>query len=377
MVSIKEELLKLKTNSQFREIPGVSYKTDGKIIVDGIEYTNFASNDYLGISTKRKLINEFLNTNRDKFFSSASARLLSGSSLEFKELENLLSKLFDKESALIFNTGYQCNLGVISALVKRGDVVISDKLNHASIMDGMRLADSEFIRYKHFDYNQLENILQTRRKNYNKALIVTESVFSMDGDIANINKLIELKNKYNCLLMVDEAHAFCACGESLTGISGNKDVDIITATFGKALGSFGAFCTASGNIIDYLINKSRPFIFSTSIPPINIAWTNWLLTQRKNYICLRKKILEELVNNAHRIMQERGLITPSKSQIIPIITGTNKRTLEISEKLKSQGYYIPAIRPPTVPEGTSRLRISLTADSLIEDFEKILDLAAV
>lgn len=375
MSSISEDLALLRRNGQFRKIPDIDFKTDGKVVINGIEYINLASNDYLGISTKTDLIDEFLSEYKHELFSSASARLLSGTSREFKELESTAAKIFNKEAALIFNTGYQCNLGVISALIKKGDVVISDKLNHASIIDGMRLAEGDFIRYRHFDYKQLETILKEKRSNYNKAVIVTESVFSMDGDIADLDKLIELKNKYNCLLMVDEAHAFCACGKTLAGISSNKDVDIITATFGKAVGSFGAFCAASGDIIDYLINKARSFIFSTAIPPINIAWSNWILTEKRTYLEERKKHLERIVQECHYLMNNKGINTVSASQIIPIITGSNEKTLEISERLMALGYYIPAIRPPTVPEGTSRLRISLTADSRVSDFEKILNIA--
>lgn len=375
MSSISEDLALLRRNGQFRKIPDIDFKTDGKVVINGIEYINFASNDYLGISTKTDLIDEFLNEYKHELFSSASARLLSGTSREFKELESTAAEIFNKEAALIFNTGYQCNLGVISALIKKGDVVISDKLNHASIIDGMRLAEGDFIRYRHFDYKQLETILKEKRSNYNKAVIVTESVFSMDGDIADLDKLIELKNKYNCLLMVDEAHAFCACGKTLAGISSNKDVDIITATFGKAVGSFGAFCAASGDIIDYLINKARSFIFSTAIPPINIAWSNWILTEKRTYLEERKKLLERIVQECHYLMNNKGINTVSASQIIPIITGSNEKTLEVSERLMALGYYIPAIRPPTVPEGTSRLRISLTADSRVSDFEKILNIA--
>ena len=375
MSSISEDLALLRRNGQFRKIPDIDFKTDGKVVINGIEYINFASNDYLGISSKTDLIDEFLNEDKHELFSSASARVLSGTSREFKELESTAAKIFNKEAALIFNTGYQCNLGVISALIKKGDVVISDKLNHASIIDGMRLAEGDFIRYRHFDYKQLETILKEKRSNYNKAVIVTESVFSMDGDIADLDKLIELKNKYNCLLMVDEAHAFCACGKTLAGISSNKDVDIITATFGKAVGSFGAFCAASGDIIDYLINKARSFIFSTAIPPINIAWSNWILTEKRTYLEERKKLLERIVQECHYLMNNKGINTVSASQIIPIITGSNEKTLEVSERLMALGYYIPAIRPPTVPEGTSRLRISLTADSRVSDFERILNIA--
>lgn len=353
-------------------IPDIESKSDGKIVVSGKEYINLASNDYLGISTKTDLRNEFL-SNFDMPLSSASARLLTGSSPEYKMLETTVAKIFNKEAALIFNTGYQANLGVISALCGRGDVVFSDKLNHASIIDGMKLSDGEFFRYKHLDYENLEALLKSKRGKYNTAIIVSEAVFSMDGDIADISKLIELKTKYNCLLMVDEAHAFCACGKGLSGITEGNGVDIITATFGKSLGSFGAFCASNKEIISYLINKARSFIFSTSIPPLNIAWTNWLLNEKREYIINQKQKLESLTGDIHKLLKCIGIITPSKSHIIPVMIGENGKTLEISEKLRSMGYYIPAIRPPTVPEGTSRLRISLTADCNFEEIKKLFE----
>lgn len=367
MQRIREELLTLKEHGNLRNIPSIKTKSDGKIILDDKEFINYASNDYLDISTKSELRNEFL-TISTGFMSSASARLLSGTSSEFTELEKTVAALFNKDSALIFNTGYQCNLGVISSLCTKGDIVFSDKLNHASIIDGMKLAEGDFIRYKHLDYDNLEALLQSKRANYKRAIIVSESVFSMDGDVADIDKLVELKNKYNCLLMIDEAHAFLASGGGLAGISENKDVDIITATFGKSLGSFGAFCTANGEIISYLTNKARSFIFSTSIPPIIVEWSNWLLSEKLEFLKQQKAKLEKITSEAHSLIQN----TPSKSQIIPIIIGSNDDTLKISEKLKSAGYYIPAIRPPTVPNGTSRLRISLTAGSQIDDIKQIL-----
>ena len=366
MQKIKEELKALENRGNLRKIPAIETKTNGKVVIEGIEYVNFASNDYLDISTDTSLRNEFLENNKS-LLSSASARLLTGSSIEYTNLEKTITGLFNREACLIFNTGYQCNLGVISALCSKGDIVFSDKLNHASIIDGMRLSEGDFVRYRHLDYEHLEKLLQSKRENYNRAIIVSESVFSMDGDVANIDKLIELKNKYNCLLMIDEAHAFCACGNTLAGLSYNKDVDIITATFGKALGSFGAFCVANNDIINYLINRARSFIFSTSIPPINIACSNCLLTEKIDYI---KKQQEKLINLA---MEARNLIkTDSESHIIPIMIGSNENTLKIAERLRAEGYYIPAIRPPTVPEGASRLRISLTANSKLDDLKNVI-----
>lgn len=367
---IKTELELLNSKGQLRSIPDIQSKSDGKIIIGRKEYINFASNDYLGISTKDALRMEFLSQN-NSLLSSASARLLTGSSPEYNALEKTVAKLFNKDTALIFNTGYQCNLGVVSALVSKGDVIFSDKLNHASIIDGMQLAQGDFYRYKHCDYDNLEKLLETKRSQYKKAIIVSESVFSMDGDISDIKKLVELKNKYDCLLMIDEAHSFCCIDPIYEG------VDIVTATFGKAVGSFGAFCAANQDIISYLINKARSFIFSTSIPPINIAWSNWLLTEKYDYLMAQRGKLNTLTSDVHKILSERGIETPSKSHIIPIVIGSNEDTLKVSEKLRSEGYYIPAIRPPTVPEGTSRLRISLTADCKPEDFERVLDIAVI
>ena len=367
MQRIKDELRKLEEEGQLRLIPQINNKSDKTLNINGKSFVNLASNDYLNISTNLALKEEFLKQN-NSLMSSASARLLTGTSTEYNELECTLSKLFNKEACLIFNTGYQCNLGVISALCEKGDVIFSDKLNHASIIDGMRLSEGDFIRYKHNDYEHLEQLLKTKRGKYNRAIIVSESVFSMDGDIADIDKLIELKNKYNCLLMIDEAHAFCAVGENLAGLSYEKDVDIITATFGKAMGSFGAFCIAKQEIISYLINKSRSFIFSTSIPPINIGWTNWLLTKKIEFLKAQKDKLNKLYLEVHKLIDN----TPSETHIIPIIIGSNEDTLNLAEKLKAEGYYIPAIRPPTVPIGSSRLRISLTADTEVKDIENVL-----
>lgn len=367
MQRINNELKKLEANNQLRKIPEISTKKGNNILIDNKEYINLSSNDYLSISTNLELRNEFLAQN-NSLLSSASARLLTGTSNEYKELEQNLAKLFNKEKCLIFNTGYQCNLGVVSTLCQKGDIIFCDKLNHASILDGIRLSDGDYVRYNHLDYEHLEKLLQNKRNDYNRAIIISESIFSMDGDIADINKLVELKNKYNCLLMIDEAHAFCAYGETLAGLSYNKDIDIITATFGKALGSFGAFCVADKNIINYLINKARSFIFSTSIPPINIAWTNWLLTEKVEILKQEKEKLNILSKNFNNLFKN----STSKTHIIPIIIGSNEATVRISEKLKAEGFYIPAIRPPTVPEGKSRLRISLTSNTKLEDLKRLV-----
>ena len=370
-----EEIKKLVEKDNFRQVHNIEYKTGKYLSIDGRNLLNFSSNDYLNISTDRDLLNEFIEKykNHEEFIlSSTSSRLLTGTSTVYKKLEDNLAKIFNKEACLIFNTGYQCNLGVVSSLVNRDDVIFSDKLNHASIIDGMRLSSTQFFRYKHFDYNNLEELLIKHRNEYKKAIIISESVFSMDGDIADIKKLIELKKKYNCLLMIDEAHAFGIYGENLAGIADRdnllNDVDIITATLGKSFASMGAFCVSNRTIIDYLINKANSFIFSTAIPPVNIMWSNFLIEEKFNTVRQKAEKLNTLIKEAHNYIKDNG-----ETQIVPVIIGENNKTVKIAEQLRAKGFYVLPVRPPTVPVNTSRLRLSLTADITFDEFKTVID----
>lgn len=376
MCEFENELKTLKESKTYRKIPDIQEKQEQYVYINNNKLLNLSSNDYLNLSTREDLAKEFLQANMNTpqlQFSSASARLLSGTSLVYKELEQTLAKLFKKDGALIFNTGYQCNLGVISTIAKKGDLILSDKLNHASIIDGMKLSEADFKRYKHLDYKHLEELLQKHRKSYNKVLIISESVFSMDGDTANLYKLTELKKKYNCLLMIDEAHAFCAIDDNCAGMSELFDVDIVTATFGKSLGSFGAFVVSNKTIINYLINKARSFIFSTAIPPINIAWTNWLLTKKMEVIKSQKQKLFKTIVATHKYLASNDIQTVSESQIVPIILGDDKKAVKTAEQLQNLGFFVLPIRPPTVPKNTSRLRLSITADLEFEDIKRLID----
>ncbi len=376
MQNIENELKLLKENNMFRHISPIEQKEGEYAVINGKKLINFSSNDYLGLSTNKALVEEFCTKflNSPEFcFSSASARLLSGTSQIYNKLETTVANLFHKDSALIFNTGYQCNLGVVSTLAGKGDVVFCDKLNHASIIDGMRLSEGTFYRYKHLDYENLEELLKKHRDKYNRAIIISESVFSMDGDVADIDKLIELKKKYNSLLMIDEAHAFGAIDDNCAGMSNYRDVDLITATFGKALSSFGAFVVANKSIIEYLTNKARSFIFSTSIPPANIMWTNWLLTEKKDVVEQQREKLSKLVIQIHKYLAEIGLDTISETQIIPIVMKSPDKAEKIAQQLWEYGYFVLPIRPPSVPIGTSRLRLSLTANMKFEQVKRLFD----
>ena len=358
------ELDELKNNHRYRTIKNIKNKFSKYIIVDDKKMLNLSSNDYLNLSTDKDIILEFTEKHKQNpefLFSSASARLLTGNSSAYFDLENKIASLFKKEKALLFNTGYQCNQGVISSLAHKGDCIISDKLNHASIVSGLKLSPAEHFRYKHCDYDNLENILKTKRAKYKNAFIISESVFSMDGDIADIKKLIELKKKYDCMLMIDEAHAFGVFGDSLAGVASqlnlSDDIDIITITLGKAMASQGAACISSSYIINYLINKAASFIFSTALPSVNILWTNFLLNEKIDLLIQKKEKLNDLFKYVHQIYP-----SSSASQIIPVVIGDAHRTQEKAQELQNKGYYVLAINPPTVPEGTSRLRLSLCAD---------------
>ena len=351
-----ETLEKLKENSHFRNIKNFSRKDEKYIYIDDKKFINLSSNNYLGFADNKQITEEFLEFAGDKYsFGSASARLLTGTLPLYKELEKLISDLFHKENTLLFNSGYHANVGINSSITSRGDVIFSDKLNHASIIDGMRLSESKFFRYPHNNMQALEKLLIRERKNFKNAVIVSESVFSMDGDIADIQKLVELKEKYNCMLILDEAHAFGVFGQNGLGVTETLDltdkIDLIIGTFGKSIGSMRAFAVGNKSIIDYLINKARSFIFSTALPPVNIAFSKWIIENKLPYTFDKRM-------NMLKIGQKAG----SQSHIIPLIIGGNKETIDTCKILYNNGYFTLPIRPPTVPEGTSRIRISLTTD---------------
>ena len=363
-----ETLKNLEEASHLRSIKSFERK-DGKFIyIDGKKLLNLSSNNYLGFADNENITDEFLSFAGKKYsFGSASARLLTGTLPVYKDLETLICDLFQTDAALIFNSGYHANVGVNSSLAGSGDVIFSDKLNHASIIDGMQLSRGKFFRYKHNDMENLEAILKREKNNFKNAVIVTESVFSMDGDIADLRKLVELKNKYNCMLVVDEAHAFGVFGEKGLGVCEElgiiKDIDLIVGTFGKAIGSVGAFVTGKKVLIDYLINKARSFIFSTALPPVNIAFSKWIIENKLPYTLDARK-------NMLVIAGKLG----GQSHIIPYIVGENDRTVELSNILYANGYFTLPIRPPTVPAGTSRLRLSLTADMTEKDLAGLFEL---
>lgn len=374
---MNEELNFLRENNNFRSIKNIERKDGKYIFVGGKKLLNLSSNDYLNIGNNSDLRREFFEKYyRWEDFSSSSSRLLTGNEPIYFELEKLLANLFHKDRALLFNSGYSANLGILSAILTKNDVIFSDKLNHASIIDGIALGGAKMIRYNHLNYEQLEKFLANERSKYKQSIIISEALFSMDGDLANISKLVELKQKYNSILIVDESHSFGVYGNNGLGYCEEckiiDDVDIIMAGFGKGCGSFGAFCVANNSTIDYLINRARSFIFSTALPPINIAWTKFIIENIfPKYENKRKKLLET-AKKFNNELKNIGFNNSSESFIVPIILNTEEQIKKIQDKLMENGYFVLPIRYPTVPKNSPRFRLSLTADIDYEELEKLL-----
>ncbi len=374
MQNIIDKAENLKSVSNYRTIKNIKEKISKYIIVDDKQMLNLSSNDYLNLSTDKDLLYEFIDKykNHPEFlFSSASARLLTGSSAIYNKFENNIAKMFNKEAALLFNTGYQCNQGVVSSLFTKSDCIFSDKLNHASIVSGLKLSPAEHFRYKSCDCDNLEELLVKNRSKFDNAIIISESVFSMDGNIADLKKLVELKKKYNCMLMVDEAHAFGVFGDNLCGVASQlnilDDIDIITITLGKSLASQGAVCISTKAVINYLINKASSFIFSTAIPSVSVLWSQFLTEEKFDLLKYKREKLTNLYKTAHKLYP-----TISSSQIIPVVTGEAEKTRNIALYLQHEGFYVLPINPPTVPVNTSRLRLSLTADITESELKKLI-----
>ncbi|MGE5197602.1 MAG: aminotransferase class I/II-fold pyridoxal phosphate-dependent enzyme, partial [Deltaproteobacteria bacterium] len=280
------------------------------------------------------------------------------------------------ESAIVFNSGYQANSGIISALYGRNDVIFLDRFSHASIVDGVVLSRAKFFRFHHNDPQNLEELLKKERIKSHKALIVTESVFSMDGDKAPLKDLVRLKEKYDCTVMVDEAHATGIFGKRGSGMVEEegleKEIELVMGTFSKALGSFGAYLATSRKTVEYLINVCRSFIYSTALPPSAIASSLAGLSLIEEEPQRRKKLLES-ARYFREALQKKGFQVKGDSQIVPVITGENFKTKRFAERLQEKGYWVLPIRPPTVPEGEGRLRFSLNLNHDKEILERLID----
>lgn len=355
-IDSKIENHNLRTLREYCPLDAVRVKRDDK------EYLMMASNNYLGLTFDTRVIEGALKGAQQYGTGSGGSRLVSGTFPLFTELERSLAKFKNTEKALVFNTGYMANVGTISAVADKNTIIFSDALNHASIIDGCRLSRGTVKTYSHCDIDELKYLLKQVDRNTRK-LIVTDGVFSMDGDIAPLDKLYELSRDYNALLMVDDAHA--------TGTIGNghgtaayfgleKEVDIQLGTLSKSLGSVGGYVAANSTIIDYLVNTSRSFIFSTALSPADIGAALAALHVLESDVSVLRRLHENVNYMADQLISI-GIDATNETPIFPILIGRNEDTLAVSNYLYEAGIIGTAIRPPTVPIGESRIRLTVTA----------------
>ena len=346
----------LRTLKEYCPIDAVRVKRDDK------EYLMMASNNYLGLTFDSRVIEGALKGARQYGTGSGGSRLVSGTFPLFTDLENELAKFKNTEKALVFNTGYMANVGTISAIANKNTIIFSDALNHASIIDGCRLSRGAVKAYSHCDVDELKYLLKQVDRNARK-LIVTDGVFSMDGDIAPLDKLYELSRDYNALLMVDDAHATGTIGNghgTAAYFNLEKEIDIQLGTLSKSLGSVGGYVAANSTIIDFLLNTSRSFIFSTALSPADIGAALAALHVLETDTSVLGR-LQENVNYMADQLTSMGIDSTNETPIFPILIGSNEDTLAVSDYLYEAGIIGTAIRPPTVPIGESRIRLTVTA----------------
>ncbi|WP_420229829.1 8-amino-7-oxononanoate synthase [Psychrobacter sp. ER1] len=399
---LQTALADLKVKQQYRQLPNL--KHDGRYVVSrGKALLNIASNDYLGLGGDTEMQAEFLtqvgqlSTTHTPKMSATSSRLLTGNDIQLEALEEELQNwyhsaiekqsLTKSKSVLVFNSGYHANLGILPALTALPvkTLILADKLVHASIIDGMRLSQSKLVtyrRYRHNDYEHLAKFIEQADETVERIIIVTESIFSMDGDRADLLQLVQLKSRDARIeLYVDEAHAIGILGDTGLGLAEEThtlaDIDYLVGTFGKAFASMGAYIMCDEVVKQWLINAMRPLIFSTALPPINHAWTRFILakmptlTDQRAHLAQLSTTLSQAIDPRHRVSPTLQDID-YQSPIIPYILGDNASTLAKAQQLQAAGFYALPIRPPTVPTNTARIRLVMNAKLTNEDCERLI-----
>lgn len=349
---------------------GVPYMECG-----GKSYLNFSSNDYLGIASDEALAGEFSAGNGRFCFGATGSRLLTGEHESYSGFEDYLRGLYGRE-ALVYNSGYHANTGVLASLAGKGTLVLADRLAHASIIDGIRACEADFQRFRHNDMEHLESLVRKYRDSYPEIWVVTESIFSMDGDRCDIGSLLALRDKYGVLLYVDEAHSIGTHGPSGLGMcfaSGRiEDIDVAVFPMGKALASHGAFVLCSADVKKYLVNTSRTMIFSTALPPSCVEWSHFVM-RRMAAMDNRRAHLESISSVLREKLSDSGLRTAGDSHIVPVILGENEPCLAAADSLRRTGIWACAIRHPTVPRGQARIRLSVSAAFSPEDIMRLAE----
>ncbi|AIL32153.1 aminotransferase class I/II-fold pyridoxal phosphate-dependent enzyme [Basilea psittacipulmonis] len=343
---LNDRLSQLREHGQYRQLSNVPTK--------GID---LLSNDYLGLSRCQHIYKHFLSSVKEDVPSSCASRLLGGSSQASADLEQCLAQIYQR-SALYLNSGYLANIGILPAITDRNDLIIADKDIHASLIDGLKLCRADFIRFPHQDYDALERLIIEHRSNYRDIWVVTESIFSMDGSVSDLKKLVQLKQRYQIILYVDEAHSI---GQYQEGLGWSythhlvNDIDIIVMPCAKAIASYGAIVLCHDITRNYLINTCRSLIFASALPPLTIKWTQYVFEHRHEFEPLRLT-LQDRIHQANKLLNMN-----QSSPIFPIVIGDSHQTLAIAQALKEAGIIVGAIRHPTVPKGKAQLRLCINA----------------
>jgi len=373
--NLADELQQIKQQNLYRSRRVVSSPQGVNIKIEGRQLINFSSNDYLGLANHPQLIQSFKKAADNSGVGSGSAHLICGHSHSHHALEEELAEFTGRERALLFSTGYMANMGTISALLGRGDQVFQDRLNHASLLDGGLLSGARFKRYLHNDLSDLSRKLKPID---GRTLIVSDGVFSMDGDLAPLAELSKISAENNAWLMVDDAHGIGVLGETGAGIVQHKgltqqDVPVLMGTLGKAIGTFGAFVAGSDDLIEILIQKARSYVFTTAMPAAvaEATRTSLKLVVAENW---RREKLNQVVQHFRAGASQLGLpLMQSDTAIQPLLIGESQRAVDISEALFSKGFLVGAIRPPTVAKGEARLRITFSADHQLQHVDRLLE----
>ena len=369
-----EELDGLRQKGLLRQIPWIEGPVGPRVRMGGREVILLCSNDYLGISQSPALAKAAKEAMEKWGCRAPASRSIAGSLGIHRELEEELAQLKGTSSALLFSTGYMANIGLLTTLLREGDLILSDELNHASIVDGCRLSRAEVWIYRHRDMDHLAELL--RRSNHRRRLIVTDGVFSMEGDIAPLREIKELAGRYDAFVMLDDAHATGVLGREGRGTAEHfgllGQIEVQMGTLGKALGVMGAFVAGERVLIDYLINRCRPFMYTTSPPPPLVAMSKAALKVMREEGWRRERLWE----NTRRLregLRELGFRVRGETPIVPVLIGDNRLVMEASRRLLELGVFVQGIRPPTVPEGASRLRVSVSASHGDQEIEEALE----
>ncbi len=359
-----KELDTLREKGLLRSLVATSPDATGRVEIDGKRFIDLSSNDYLGLSIHPVLKEAAKNAIERFGTGSRASRLMSGDVFLFRELEESVSALKGTESSLVFGSGYLCNLSILAAISGPSDCIFLDRFSHASLVDGALLSRARIRRFAHNDLENLFDMLEKERHRYRHAIIVAESIYSMDGDMAPVYKLVQMAKRFNAILIVDEAHALGVFGEHGEGVVERAEAekpDIMVGTFGKALGGYGAFCACSKEIRDYLVNKARGLIYSTALPPSVLASNKAAVELLDTLGNERRKLLKMASDLRSFIKKELGLKTRGCSQIVPLILDDVNKCIMLEKHLFDYGFLSRAIRPPTVPKDSPRIRFSFSA----------------